>query len=191
MKKNILKLTLLLLVSLPLSAEDYIGSDIRLIAAKDIVLSAVSSSSPVVTFKHKTEGTRLDVVIDQEFLSSDWTLYSFAFTPSASGQINIEFRGTKDAPENQYVAYDTISAQGAVLKNGGFEDFAPGKPNPKFWWGEFKAEQVFKDPNHAQSGATFALARHDRPFRTNFKVTANQAVTVTYFVKRVMLETAE
>jgi hypothetical protein len=190
MKKIILKLTLLLLFSLPLSAENYIGSDVRLLS-KDIVLSDVSSSSTAVSFKHGNEGRRLDVSIDQAFLSSDWALYSFTFTPSASGQINIEFRGTEGAPETQYVAYDTISVQGAVLKNGGFEEFAEGKPNPKFWWGEFTAEQVFKDPNHAQSGTTFALARHDRPFRTNFKVTANQPVTIFYFVKRVMLETAK
>lgn len=190
MKQNILKLTLLLLLSLPLAAEDYIGSDIRLLS-KDIVLSNVSSSHTAVQLRQKVEGLRLDVIVDQSYLNSEWTPYSFTFTPAASGTINIEFRGTREAPATQYVAYDTISAQGAVLRNGGFEEFADGKPNPKFWWGEFKPEQIYKDPEHAQSGTTFALTRHDRPFRTNFKVTANQPVTITYFVKRVMLETAE
>lgn len=190
MKKNILKLTLLLLASLPLSAENFIGSDIRLLG-KDIVLSDVSSSSASVKLKQRAEGQRLDVIIDQAFLSSEWAPYSFTFTPSASGTINIEFRGTEESPANQYVAYDTISAQGAEFRNGGFEDFAPGKPGTKFWWGEFKPEQVYKDPNLAQSGTTFAVSRHDKPFRTNFKVTANQPVTITYFIKRMMLETAE
>ena len=190
MKKNILKLTLLLLVSLPLIAEDLIGSDIRLLS-KDIVLSNITSPSASVKLNQKAEGTRLDVIIDQAFLSSEWAPYSFTFTPSASGTINIEFRGTKEAPANQYVAYDTISAQGAVLRNGSFEDFAPGKPNPKFWWGEFKQEQVYKNPELAQSGTTFVLSRHDKPFRTSFKVTANQPVTITYFVQRVILEATE
>lgn len=186
MKKNILKLTLLLLVSLPLNAENYIGSDIRLLS-KDIVLSNVSSSHSAVTFKQRNEGLRFDVIVDQAFLSSDWVSYSFTFTPSASGTINIEFRGTKEVPETQFVAYDTISAQGAGLKNGSFEEFAEGKPNPKFWWGEFTQEQVYKDPEHAHSGTIFALARHGRAFRTNMTVTANQPVTITYFVKRVIL----
>lgn len=190
MKKNILTLTLLLLASLPLSAEDFIGSDIRLLA-KDFVLNNVSSSHAAVKLNQRAEGTRLDVIVDQTFLNSEWTPYSFTFTPAASGTINIEFRGTKDAPATQYVAYDTISAQGASIRNGGFEEIDKDKPNPKFWWGEFKPEQVYKDPNLAQSGTTFAVSRHDKPFRTNFKVTANQPVTITYFIKRMMLETAE
>jgi len=172
------------------TTEKSIGSDVRLLS-KDIVLSDVSSSSASVKLNQKAEGTRLDVIIDQAFLSSEWAPYSFTFTPSASGTINIEFRGTKEAPANQYVAYDTISAQGAEFRNGGFEDFAPGKPSPKFWWGEFKQEQVCKNPELAQSGTTFVLSRQDKPFRTNFKVTANQPVTITYFIKRVMLESAE
>jgi len=172
------------------TTEKYIGSDVRLLS-KDIVLSNISSSHAAVKLRQKSEGRRLDVIVDQAFLSSEWTAYSFTFTPAASGTINIECRGTKDAPATQYVAYDTISAQGAVLRNGGFEEFAEGKPNPKFWWGEFKPEQVLKDPEQAQSGTTFAVSRHDKPFRTNFKVTANQPVTITYFIKRVMLEAAE
>ena len=80
MKKNILKLTLLLLASLPLSAENFIGSDIRLLS-KDIVLSDVSSTSASVKLNQKAEGTRLDVIIDQAFLSSEWAPYSFTFTP--------------------------------------------------------------------------------------------------------------
>jgi len=111
MKKNVLYIALLLLVSLQLSAEEYISSDIRLLS-KDIVLSNVSSSHDAVKLKQKGEGCRLDVIVDQAFLSSEWTPYSFTFTPAASGKINIEFRETKDAPAAQYVAYDTISAQG-------------------------------------------------------------------------------
>lgn len=190
MKKNILWLILLLLVSLPLCAENNIGSDVRLLS-KDIVLNNVSSSNAAMKLKQKTEGLRLDVIVDQALLGSDWKPYSFTFTPAASGTINIEFRGTKEAPANQYVAYDTISAQGAELRNGGFEDINKGNPNPKFWWGEFKPEQVSKDPDHAQSGTTFAVSRHGNAFRTNLKVTANQPVTITYFIKRVILETAE
>ena len=172
------------------TTEKSIGSDVRLLS-KDIVLSDVSSSSASVKLKQKAEGKQLNVIVDEAFLSSEWSPYSFTFTPSASGTINIEFRGTKEAPANQYVAYDTITAEGAELRNGGFEEFAEGKPNPKFWWGDFKPEQVLKDSEQAQYGITFAASRDDKPFRTNFKVTANQPVTITYFIKRVMLESAE
>jgi len=190
MKKNILQLSLLLLVSLSLSAMDSIGSSVRLIN-QEVVMSEISTSSANVSFRQKQEGRRLDVTVDPAYLSSDWVPHSFTFTPSVSGKVNIEFRGTKNAPENLYVAYDSLSAEGAVLRNGSFEDFAPGKPNPKFWWGGFKQEQVIKHSEHAQSGSTFVLTRDEQGVRTNMEVTANQPVTISYYVRRVTLAPAK
>lgn len=80
------------------------------------------------------------------------------FTPTASGKVLFELDPSGEAPETQFIAYDSITVTGAELRNGSFDLFSPQDPGkPKWWWGDYAESQVYRDATQAHSGDTFAF----------------------------------
>jgi hypothetical protein len=190
MKKYLLPLTLSLIASFQLGAQKYIGSEIRLLGRDGIELTTTSSSSEVTL--NQPEPSILTASINHELIDSTWKMFAVTFTPTDSGKVLIELGATAGAPETQFVAYDSITVTGAELKNGGFDLFAKDKPTtPKWWWGDYQENQVYKDATQAHGGDTFALAQSGKLFETHMEVTVQQPVTIVYFAKRVAFAPVE
>jgi hypothetical protein len=189
MKNGILALALLLMAFAPLAAQEYIAPEVFLTGRGVEMLDATASSEVTLS---RLKGNVLLASIKEEVIDSSWKSFAVTFVPSASGKVSIELSGSDGAPDTQYVAYDSLTATGAILKNGSFEIPATQATSKvKMWWGDASNSQVYKDAVQAHSGETFVLARPSVTLETHMTVTEGQSVTLLFFTKRVAFAPVE
>lgn len=108
------------------------------------------------------------------------------FTPSKSGTVRLTLRGPQGKPPVM-IAYDELTASGAVLENGSFEQsdasgFAAG-------WKKMRStlpqDQIGlkNTPALFSSGGRYLVSAHDASFYQDIKVKANQEVVITASVR--------
>ncbi len=112
-------------------------------------------------------------------LSDSWREYTFSFIPKKSGMIDFNLMGNATKKAN-WIFYDNITIDGAVLVNGDFEDLAKdGKPVN---WSIVNDACVVNDSG-AQSGKAFIKASHNNRLSQNFKVEEGKLVVVKFWAK--------
>ncbi|MBI4977793.1 MAG: hypothetical protein HZC28_09935 [Spirochaetes bacterium] len=133
---------------------------------------------------------------DIDIEKNKWTQVSITFTPLATGDVSLQFKGNywkKNAEDKNIspvpVYYDDVTATGAVIVNGGFEEMDEEKGEPKGWYkGGSEASWfgvppvVNTDAAFVKSGKQSIRAWHNAVFSHYIKVTANTPVTVSAWV---------
>ena len=114
-----------------------------------------------------------------------WENLWIEFTPSASGTVLVNLRGSFYEDMQQYhhdVWVDDFEVKGALVKNGSFEMIDPsGKP--AYWGWTGSARQYSTDGSQARSGQCCVLVWHDLPLVQAITVEANKTYRVSAWFK--------
>lgn len=117
--------------------------------------------------------------------SNKWSKVSFSFMPENNGRVVIQLmsnwsraRGAKDMNAH-WIYYDMVSAEGAVIKNGDFEDLVDGKPS---YWSCDKSQVISEDLDFI-SGEHAVKAWHNKRCTQVINVKKDQKVTITFHAK--------
>lgn len=123
-----------------------------------------------------------------------WTQLSVRFTPVESGTVELTLSGTWAADSHnvvfrQEVLWDGISAEGATLRNGGFEETEAARP--AVWnspWAPYPAPESWPlRTAEAKEGQHVGASWHDRPLIQSIQVRAGTPVTLVFHAKAATL----
>lgn len=119
-----------------------------------------------------------------------WTELTVRFTPVESGTVELTLSGTwaadsKNTVFRQELLWDQITAKGASLRNGGFEETEPD--HPVSWtspWAPYPAPDTWPLKGvEALDGKHVGASWHNRPLIQSMQVSAGQPVTLTLHAK--------
>lgn len=124
--------------------------------------------------------------VNPQIVHFAWTKVVFRFVPLNSGPITLSLMGPwEQSPGSgiyrQEVYWDQLSAEGAVLTNGSFENVSNGLPTG--WLRPFGDAAVIAGPDPALDGQRYARTWHDGPLNQTFLVTGGQPVTLTFQIR--------
>ncbi|MFA5156614.1 MAG: hypothetical protein WC532_04405 [Candidatus Omnitrophota bacterium] len=118
-------------------------------------------------------------------VGSQWEKLWIEFTPSASGYVLINLRGSyyEDIQENHHdVWVDDCDVSGASIKNGDFEMIDPtGKP--AYWGWNGTPDRYVTDGSQSHGGQCSVLVWHDIALVQKISVTAWQRYTISAWFK--------
>lgn len=134
--------------------------------------------------------------IDVVFPVSWWAWHEFtvSFTPVGDGTVDLSLNGPWEEKKDglsfrKEILWDDLRAQGATIKNGGFESQSGGKPDA---WTSIYRDYLAADSWPLAGAAPFegkslAATWQDRPLAQTLKVKAGQAVTLKLRAKAASL----
>lgn len=120
---------------------------------------------------------------------AEWQEFEFSFTPDADGEVFLMLQGPWFKPNGAYdiepvwVCYDSFTALGAELKNGGFEDIGPDGL-PVNW--QTRVSSILTDKNDAQSGKNYIKAWQRSTTAQPIQVKKGQNVHIKFFAKALL-----
>lgn len=123
-----------------------------------------------------------------------WSETTVEFTPSEDSTVELTLLGPWAADSNQTVyrqeiVWDQITAKGAEILNGGFEDMEQN--HPKSWnppWAPYLAPDEWPlRQSQALEGKHVAATWHNRPLVQSIRVSAGKPVTLTLHAKAATL----
>jgi len=120
--------------------------------------------------------------------SEEWIDFTFEFTPEADGEITLVLIGADIRDDNdkskrveKWCYFDEVSADGATILNGGFEELDDNSMLRE-WTG---LRFPISDPEKAASGDNFIAVWHNRgAIQKNIQVKADQKITITAKVRK-------
>ena len=118
-----------------------------------------------------------------------WSEVAIRFTPAADGAVELILNGPwASAPGGglirQEILWDELSATGATLTNGGFEQTSA--TGPAAWtapWAPYPAADAWPLAAEAMAGRKLAATWHNRPLSQQLQVKAGRPVTLTLHAK--------
>ncbi len=123
-----------------------------------------------------------------------WREIRLSFTSPVDGQVELVLHGPWAEAEpgvtyRQEVLWDRISATGAAVGNGGFEERGDrGPQNWSVWYGDYPADDAWPLAKAAPlEGNHVGASWQDRPLGQTLAVKADQEVTVTLHAKAATL----
>ncbi|HEY0455718.1 MAG TPA: glycoside hydrolase family 5 protein [Verrucomicrobiae bacterium] len=116
----------------------------------------------------------------------DWTECAIRFLPLASGVVELKLMGPWEEASagmlyREEILWDDLSAEGAELQNGGFEEAGADGKSIAGWKGS-PAETAAGGVN-AKEGSHYARSWHNQPLTAQLKVRENTAVTLHLFAR--------
>ena len=114
-------------------------------------------------------------------VGDNWEKYTFTFTPSITGEINMYVEGERlSSKKNVWIYFDKFEARGTKILNPSFETvnaetFARWNSNPG---------NVRKDVTDAPDGKTVAAVNAKSPVRQVLSVVKNRPVTISFYAKK-------
>jgi endoglucanase len=123
-----------------------------------------------------------------------WQEAALHFTPQQDGEVEVILNGTwaEEKPgvlREQEVLWDDLSAEGATLRNGGFEERDGARP--KDWdspWRPYPAANEWPVTGGVPlSGTGFAVSWHGRPLIQKIAVKSGQPVTLNLHARAVTI----
>ena len=113
-------------------------------------------------------------------VTSEWKTFSITFTPSASGTVKLNIRGSyKAPPAADWIAYDNFRANGTTIQNPSVEKLTANIPNN---WSRGHYGVITNDGN-ASHGENYMASSHNVSVYQLVTVKANEPVTVTFDAK--------
>ena len=144
-----------------------------------------SGTMNVVTPMNKSEAERPFLIraYGKKPAGAEWTEYSLSFTPEATGSLWLSL-SAPDAPASDEslvfkVDYDNISASGATLLNGDFEEIADDQ-RAKSWLFPKDWKTIHSGGGEALSGTNYVTASAKLNIGAGLQVTAGETVTITF-----------
>jgi endoglucanase len=120
-----------------------------------------------------------------------WQETTLSFTPQSSGSIQLILSGTwqearKGVLKQMATAWDGLSATGAQLRNGGFEEGGPDFVDWTYPWGKPASMEVWPWVNPpVLSGKRAAVTWHNQPLAQTLEVKAGVPVTLTFSTRSI------
>lgn len=159
---------------------------------KDVTVSA-GSATPAPWENDPAVRERLhDVIFPVRWW--DWRSMTLTFTPETDGTVDLVLNGPweQEKPGSSFrkeVLWDSISAEGTPLSNGGFEEGNGPLPDGwKLWYGEYPAADTWPlDKAVPMEGKRCAAAWQNRPLLQTLQLKAGQKVTVKLHAKAATL----
>ncbi|MCW1886224.1 glycoside hydrolase family 5 protein [Luteolibacter flavescens] len=189
------RLLLSLALVAPLAAEDFVPFQptharlfLRVPGDAAPLKDARISSGECLPGKYEDTPEKRERLTDVNFPITwwKWKQVTLQFTPTHDGNIELDLNGpwAEARPgvlRQQEVLWDEISAKGATLRNGGFEDMADGKPAG--WespWRPYPAADSWALADREPvAGKHVAASWHGRPLVGRLEVKSGVPVTVT------------
>ena len=153
----------------------------------------ITGMTPGMTFKHfgspgiktqeagwlKAQGKSGFIALKSA--TEEWSTMKFAFTPSISGRVAIDFKGqwAKELEDRGYVLYARLTVKDGSGSNLDFGEIEPSGKLAKFW----KVKEPAVLPAAAAGGENAIRVNHDNFFGTVLQVEANKTCVVTIDVK--------
>ncbi|MEX0775111.1 MAG: endo-1,4-beta-xylanase [Phycisphaeraceae bacterium] len=127
------------------------------------------------------------ILVQQAVTGDKWAKFSFSFTPSADGKVEVLLRGEyrKDGTEI-WINYDKLEGNGASITNGDFEEKGESPKAPAGWefknWSQSKVVRK-KGAAGAHSGDAYVLVSHTNRIWQSITVQKDQEVTLTLYAR--------
>ena len=156
-------------------------------AKSQIKLTPVDTSETmtVVTPMNKPQDQRIYLIraYGKTSARDQWKEYSFTFTPEATGSLWFALSGPNSPKDDESVIfkvdYDKISATGATLLNGDFEEIGQDE-RAQSWLFPENWKSIHAGGDAALSGKNYVTATVKINIGAGLQVTAGQPVTITF-----------
>lgn len=137
------------------------------------------------------EKNKMYAVFEMPAHRTEWRPMTFAFMPTKSGKVQLQLRGMchrlDGVTQRLWVVFDSITVEGAEIRNPGFEEAANSQDAAKHWQQHrsegFRAVRVAGE-GQAHSGAAAMEVTHDQFASQALRVEADRIVTVTVWQRR-------
>ncbi|RYD41051.1 MAG: glycoside hydrolase family 5 protein, partial [Verrucomicrobiaceae bacterium] len=159
---------------------------------RDVNVSA-GSATPAPWEKDAAVRERLhDVIFPVRWW--DWKEMTVSFTPVKDGTVDLVLNGPweEEKPGSSFrkeVLWDSISAEGTVILNGGFEEQSGPAPDSwKLWYGEYPAADTWPRAGaEPMMGKSCAVTWQNRPLFQTQRLKAGQKVTLKLHARAATL----